>query len=514
MSYKDRLSELEREGDTSITAQIVAAIEGAIADGEVMPGDKLPPTRELAELAGVNHLTAARAYRRLAEGGAVVSRVGSGTYVRGTAALAQEPPPAGRPRSSSWQRYALPEDRRSFADAVIGDIFASSAHAAAGPDGLIPLISGYPSERLFPTERLAELTEAALARAGSAAWQYAPPEGVWDLREAIAGLAAADGLDDPLEHVIVSSGARQGLLLVARAICGPGDAVACESPSFAGVVSAMRSTGAEVLPVPSDGDGLDVDVLEQLLRRHEIKLLTLQPRLQNPTGRDLESGRRERLVELARRHGFFLLEDAVYSPLRLEGSEPGPLRAAAPEHVIYVNSLSKTVSPGLRAGWVIASGPVLARIAAEKQNDDMTGPTLPQLIATDFISDREGYQRQIESAKDFHRLRRAALGEAIDRQLAGLATPLHEPLGGAHFWLRLDEPLDERALYAEAIRNGVNFMPGSAATPEPPFETHIRLSFSYLEPEQLREGVRRLGVAIRALRRREAAAPAGALPIV
>ncbi len=512
-SYKERLSELEREADSSLTDQIVAVIERAIADGEVMPGDKLPPTRELADLAGVNHLTAARAYRRLADRGAVVSKVGSGTFVRGAAAIAQEPPLPGRPASTAWQHYALPEDENSFTDAVLADLFESSAQNTLPDADVIPLMSGYPSGRTFPAERLAALTQEVLGEVGTAAWQYAPPDGVPELREQIARLSAADGLDDGPEHVVVSTGARQGLLLVARAVSGPGDVVACESPSFAGVLSALRSSGAQVLPVPSDADGLDVDALEQLLRRQEVRMVALQPRLQNPTGRDLSPERRERLIELARRHGFFIVEDAIYAPLRLEGVDHGPLRIHAPEHVIQVNSLSKTVSPGLRTGWVTASGPVLERIGREKQSDDMTSPTLPQYVAARFLAEPGAYEAQLQRSIGFHRERRDVLLGAIERELGGIAKPVHRPLGGGHIWLGIDDPLDERRLYQEAVRRGVNFMPGSASTPERRRETCIRLSFSYLDPEQIREGVRRLGGAIRELRKVERTSPRQALPL-
>jgi DNA-binding transcriptional MocR family regulator len=508
-SYIERLSELQREAGNPLTEQIVAVIERAIAEGEVVDGDKLPPTRELAELAGVNHLTAARAYRRLANRGAVVSKVGAGTFVRGAAAIAQEPPLPGRP-STSWQRYALRPDDGDFVDTVLADLFESSAR----PDGeVIPLMSGYPSERLFPAEQLAELAAAAIAARGPAAWQYAQPNGDPELRAVLAAHAADEGIEADPDQIVVASGARQALLLVARAIAGPGDLVACESPSFAGVVSALRGSGARVLPVPSDADGLDVEVLEQLLRRHEIRMLALQPRLQNPTGRDLSPERRERLIELARRNGFFLVEDAIYAPLRFGGPDPGPLLPHAPEHTIQVDSLSKTVSPGLRAGWVIASGPVLERIAREKQNDDMTGPTLPQLIAARLLGDRDAFRAQIETAIEYYRERCDALLEAIDRELEPFGAPVVRPFGGGHVWVQLHDALDERRLYAEAVRNGVNFMPGSAATVERPEGTFMRLSFSYLEPDQIREGVRRLARSVRAMRRTESTAPRRALPL-
>ena len=503
--YKEALSALDRSAERTLTDQIVAIFEAAIAAGELRPDEKLPPTRELAELAGVNHLTAARAYRRLAEIGLVRSRVGAGTFIRGAAAGVEAG--SGPRGSTAWQQYALPEPIGVYEDSILADLFG----AGAAEDDVIPLMTGYPSERIFPRELLAELTERVIAREGGRAWQYAAPDGMPEFREAAAGLGRGDGLDDGPERVVATTGARQGLFLVTRAVARPGDVVAVEAPSFVGVLTALRSAGANVLSVPTDADGLDVDALEQLLARHEIRMLALQPRLQNPTGRDLSPERRERLVELAQRHGFFIVDDAIYSPLRFEGTDHGPLRPLAPEHTIYIHSLSKVVSSGLRAGFVIASGPVLDRIALEKRHDDMVSATLPQLVAAEFLAGGH-YAAQVERAIEFHRANAETMLTAIDDHLDGVAELVERPLGGGHVWLRTRRPLDERLLYGEAVRCGVNFVPGGACIGGRPDATYMRLSFGYLDGEQIREGVRRLGVAIRALSREERRAGA-AVPL-
>ena len=499
MSYKRQLSDLDRAGPRSLTDQIVAAFETAITSGELAPGEQLPPTRALAELTGVNHLTAARAYRKLAELGCVSARVGAGTFVRGTGAGAsagglQTASPAGRRGSAGWQNFALPQARGAYVDSILVDLFAGLE-----PYGdLVPLMTGYPPEQAFPIELLSGLTEDVLARHGASAWQYAPAEGVPDLREAFAELGRADGLEDPADRVVITTGARQALTVVARATTRPGDVIACEAPSFAGVLRAIASAGAEVLAVPVDDEGLDVDSLEFLLSRREIKMLALQPRMQNPTGRDLSPERRERLAELAVRHGFFLVEDAIYSPLRFEGVDHGALRPLAPDHTIYIHSLSKVLSPGLRAGWITASGPVLDRIAQEKRTDDMTSATLPQLVAAEFLA-RGHWDAQVGRSIELHRVRCEAMVEAVEESLAGLAELVHRPLGGGHVWVRVLDGLDERLLYGEALQHGVNFVPGGAAIPGRSDSTNMRLSFSFLEPDQIREGVRRLAAAIRSL---------------
>ena len=492
MSYKDQLSELDRGSETSLTQQLVDAIAGAIRGGELDPGEQLPPTRELAEIAGVNHLTAVRAYRKLRELGLVTAHVGRGTFVRGGGADARPQSRAAVSDSIAWQRYALPENDESYADRVLSEM-----HQHVVTEGLIALSVGYPSERLFPVEQLAVATDEVLREQPGRALQYSDVQGVGEFCEQIAALSATRGAPEDPRDIVAVNGASQGLSLTMRALLEPGDAVACEDPSFMSVLRAVRSSGARVLGVPVDSDGIDVDALEALLARNDIKALAMQPRLHNPTGQDLSPERRERLLTLARRHGFFIVEDGIYGDLRFGGEELGSLRAQAPAHVIYVDSLSKTVSGGLRAGWVIASGPVLDRIVAEKRSDDIHSNTLTQLTVAGYLASG-AYAGQAEAARQLYRTGCEALMGAIDEHFGDEAR-YEVPLGGGHLWLKLDAQLDERELVEEGVRNGVACVPGAAMSIERRREVALRLSYSYLEPEEIVEGVRRLAATARSL---------------
>lgn len=493
MSYKDKLSQLDRGAEQSLTAQLVELITAAIRDGELAADEKLPPTRELAELAGVNHLTAVRAYKQLRELGLVSSQVGRGTFVRPTALGARSPVAD----SISWQRYALPA-----ADETYGDRVLSEMHRQATSEGLVPLSVGYPSERLFPVAELTAAIAETMRSEPGVALQYSDVQGLPQLADQLAGLSAERGAPEDPDDIVITNGASQGLALACRAVLRPGDAVACEDPSFAAVIRPMRALDVSLVGVPTDADGLDVDALEALVTRREIRLLAIQPRLHNPTGRDLSPERRERVLELARRHGFFVLEDGLYGDLRFDGDDPPPLRAEAPAHVIYVDSFSKTLSGGLRVGWVAASGPVRDRIVAAKRADDIHTPTLNQLALTRYLA-TGAYPGQVERARGFYAERLAGMRESIDKHLGPIASYV-EPLGGGHLWLELDLAVDERELADEAIRQGVAYVPGAAMRIESRPELNLRLSFGFLEPGQIDEGLRRLALAIRALRRRPA----------
>src|SRR3954462_6524161 len=198
MSYKDKLSDMEREGAASVTSQIVDVVSEAIASGELAPEEKLPPTRALAELAGVNHLTAARAYRRLAEAGLVTARVGQGTFVRVGAAGDGALGPGDR-ENTDWQLYALPEELETYGDRILDEMFRQ-----AGRDDVIPLMVGYPANKLLPADVLAEVSAATLTEHGARVHQYTDIEGAAELREQIAVLHRAEGMGDSPDQIIVT----------------------------------------------------------------------------------------------------------------------------------------------------------------------------------------------------------------------------------------------------------------------------------------------------------------------
>jgi 2-aminoadipate transaminase len=489
MSYKLRLSDLERQGSVSITQQLVDRFSAAIEAGELEPGAKLPPTRELAAEAGVNHLTAARVYRKLAELGYVTASVGRGTFVRALA------PAGSAEHGDDWQVYALPPDETSYAERILSDSFS-----LPGREDVISLATGWPAPGNYPTQELAAIAADVFAEVGGNALSYLPAEGLYDLREQIAARGRADAYAEDADEVVITSGAQQAIALTARATLEPDDVAVIESPTFMGMMTALRGTGARVIGVPVDEDGFDVDSLERLLARHEVKLVGLQSACQNPTGRNLSEERRRRLAELAIERNFFILEDRVYADMSFEGEPVRSMRELAPAHVLYVNSLSKVVGGGLRLGWVAARGPVRERIAMLKLEADFHSPTLIQHMVARWLA-TGAYDRHVQITIPFYRARRDALLAALERHLAG-EYHVDPPTGGHHLWVTLTRPVDERALYAEAARAGVTFTPGGAVTVERHSQTSFRLSFSLLDPDELDEGVRRLARAIRELRRR------------
>ena len=498
MSHKLDLSHLDRSGGTSITQQLVDRFVAAIERGELAPDKKLPPTRKLAAEAHINHLTAARVYRRLAELGYVSATVGRGTFVRALA-------PAAGADGDDWQTYALPPRDVAYAEQVLAEALSLS-----GDESVISLATGGPAPDLSPTADLARIAADVFAEEGSAAISLLTAEGLYGLREQIALRGRDQGFAFDTDEVIVTSGAQQAIDLTARSVLQPGDVAAVESPTYLGLLSSLRATGARVLGIPVDAHGLDVDMLEALLGRHEIKLVALQTASHNPTGCHLSEERRTRLAELAVERNLFVLEDRVYADVRFEGTQVRPLRELAPGHVIHINSLSKVVGGGIRIGWLACRGPLRERIAMLKLQSDLHTSTLAQHLAARFLASG-GYDRHLQHTIPTYRERRDGLMAALERHLPG-EYRAEVPRGGHHVWVTLARPIDERALYAEGMRTGVTFVPGGAVTAERRSHTSLRLSFSLRSLDELDEGMRRLARAVREARRRarrSVAAPVG-----
>jgi DNA-binding transcriptional MocR family regulator len=500
MSYKINLSDIDRDGERSVTQQLVERFAALIDEGELLPGTKLPTTRALAEQAGINPLTAARVYRRLGELGYTTATVGRGTFVR------TRPPVSGivaaDANDDTWQLAALPRRTQSYAEQMLQESFRQ-------PDGddVIALSAGWPDPASFPREAIVEAGQRMLTEQLDQALFYNPVEGAPALRDALAELGTRHGFARSPHEIVVTTGARQAIDLVARALLEPGDVAVVESPTFTGTVSSLEAAGARTLPMPVDADGADVGAIERILARHEVKLVVLQSSCQNPTGAMLSAERRERLVALAQERSFFVVDDGVYAGLTFEGPRGQSLRAEAPAHVIHVDSLSKTVAGGLRIGWIAAQGPVLARLAHLKMNSDLHTPAMTQLVAASLLRDGD-YEEHVRATAELYRERRDAMLAALERHLADAATWI-VPRGGHNLWVTLNRPVDERLLYAEALREGVTFLPGGAAEPEPTGRTSLRLSFSLVAPERFDEGARRLARALRSVHRRDRIAATG-----
>ena len=357
------------------------------------------------------------------------------------------------------------------------------------PD-VLSFAGGLPAPEAFPIDAIARAHADVLSREGGAALQYSTTEGFAPLREWIASRMETRGIKAGAQNVIVTAGSQQGIDLVARALLDPGDLVAVENPSYLAALQAFSSYETGLAVVGSDDDGMRVDELERLLQNQRVKLIYLVPTFQNPRGTTLSLERRQKLARLAHDHGVVVLEDDPYGELRYGGT-PLPAIAALEPSVVYLSSFSKTLAPGFRLGWAVASEPMIRALTVAKQAADLHSGTLSQRAVA----------RMLETFDyDAHVGRVCALyGERMEAMLSALAQSFPagstwtRPQGGLFVWAQLPGGLDAQALLEDAMRDKVAFVPGAPFYAEDPVRSTLRLNFSNRPPELIRDGMARLG---------------------
>ncbi|HEX5166261.1 MAG TPA: PLP-dependent aminotransferase family protein [Thermomicrobiales bacterium] len=524
---------IERENPTPIYLQIAQQLRQSILDGEPPAGSRLPPERRLANLLGVNRTTIVNAYRELAADGLVSGQVGRGTiviYGAGDAAEAVD--------VTSWPRvngHVAPEVTSSLSNGdhfdaahrsrngsvpwaqlftavtdVMDDPLLHDAMTVSARPDVIRFATGTPSPELYPIDAIRSIFDEALHNAGSTLLQHTPTEGYPPLREQLSAWmerrAAAAGAKVHVEpnQVVVVAGSQQGLYLLARTLIEPGDLVAVESPTYIGAAHVFRAAGARLLPIPVDGDGMQVDLLQDLLPRRRPKLIYTLPTFQNPSGSVMAMGRRLRLLDLAARYQIPIIEDDPCGALRYEGRALPTLatidRAEGRGNVIYLSTVSKMLFPGFRIGWISAVKPVIEQVTQMKQLVDLDTNALAQRAVCAFF-ERGLLDEHLTRVNRVYPQRRDRMLDALQRN-AGDLISANRPDGGIYLWCRINEGIRVRDLLPEAAREGVVFAPGEsfhvdAASGRGRFD--IRLNFTLPNDAAIDEGVRRLGVALHRL---------------
>ncbi|MGA9121034.1 MAG: PLP-dependent aminotransferase family protein, partial [Bacteroidota bacterium] len=360
-----------------IYRQIHRQIREIILSGELPTGFRLPPERRLAEAVGVTRTTVINAYDLLKSEGLVDARVGHGTVV--TPPL-QPYPEADENRSVSWTHYFRDEGLRS-PDPLVRDLL----EAASRPD-VISFAIGLPSPTDLPLAAFEAAARHVIEEAGPHALLQTPTEGYAPLRESLSRWLVKRGMVCSPDEVLVLSGSQQGLHLASRVFLNPGDTVIVEAPTYFGAMEAFRRAGVRLLPVPTDSNGMQVDILASLLRHHRPKLIYVQPSFQNPSGVVLSLERRRQLLQLATRYGIPILEDDTYSELRYEGTSIPTLKALDTAGlVMMLGTFSKILFPGLRLGWLVAPRPVIHQFALAKQIEDLHAGTFAQMVVDRMI---------------------------------------------------------------------------------------------------------------------------------
>lgn len=452
MAEADRLTALIgpwREGDGSQFARLAAALAAAIERGS-LDGVVLPAERRLALALGVSRSTVVRAYESLREQGLVASRERSGTVVR-------------------------PVNRRQVAPH--GQMFQLAQ--LLGPGEGIDLSVSSP-----PLDAVVAATSVTLGQGAGHGYQ---PRGLPALRAAVAAKLTAAGSPTTADHVLITSGAHEGLALLAVLLVGRHQPVAADALTYPGALEIFERVGGRPVGVPGDAAGMRPDALRAVLARAPVGFVYLMPGLTNPTGTAIAAGRRPALLAAAADHDALVVEDAALDDLRF-GAGPPPMRALAPDRVLHVGSLSKLAWAGLRVGWIAGPRDLIGRLARLKGARDLGTGALGQLAALQLLEDVDRL-RAARRAQGQERL--AVLSAELTARMPSWR--LSEPIGGWSLWADL-RSVDSDLFTAAAARHGVDVSPGSSHVPGEAPSTAIRIAFAP-PPELLREGARRLQAA-------------------
>ncbi|NIH79160.1 aminotransferase-like domain-containing protein [Amycolatopsis viridis] len=449
------------------SARIVADLRAWIATAQ--PGARLPSTRALVAQYAASPVTVQKALRTLAAHGLVESRPGVGTFVR-AARLA-------RPSDYGWQTAALGSPRHRLP--------RGSAALRTMPNDVIALHSGYPDPELLP-ERLVRAAFARAAR-GDAAVHRPPVAGLPGLQ---AWFAAELGVAAPGD-VVVFPGSQSGLSAAFRGLVGAGRPLVLESPTYWGAILAAAQTGVQVVPVPSGADGPDPDELARAFRQTGARAFYAQPNFANPTGARWSPELAGRVLDVVREHGAFLIEDDWAHDFGID-ADPVPLAARDDDgHVVYLRSLTKSVSPAVRVAGLVARGPARERVLAGVRAEALFVSGILQAVALDVVT-QPAWRGHLRGLRDQLAARRDLLVRAVREHLP-YARLESVPRGGLNLWVRLPDTVDPVRLSRECEAAGVALSPGGEWFPAEPPGAYLRLNYSGPNPAAFADGARIIG---------------------
>ncbi|ALE06853.1 GntR family transcriptional regulator [Arthrobacter sp. ERGS1:01] len=460
------------------SSRIVARLKDRISTSA--PGSRLPSTRSLVNEFQASPVTVQKALQTLTMQGLIESRPGVGTFVRAVR--------TARPSDYGWQSAALGSPR-----AVLP---TTSSTMRSVSNEAISFHSGYPDRELLP-ERL---VQAALARAarGDAALSRPPVAGLPELQSWFArelGAVTPAGINPPTpSDVIVLPGSQSGLSSIFSALVGRGQPLLIESPTYWGAILAARNAGVRLVPVPSGPDGPDPAELARAFEETGARMFYAQPHFANPTGAQWSPERGSQVLDVVRDHGAFLVEDDWAHDFGIT-TTPAPIAARDDSgHVIYLRSLTKSVSPAIRIAAVIARGPARERILADRGAETMYVSGVLQAAALDVVT-QPGWQTHLRNLRHQLQTRRDLLIGSI-REHAPLAHIESVPKGGLNLWLRLPDGTNLERLTNECESAGVIIAAGNEWFPAEPTGPFVRLNYSGANPGAYPQGARVLGQAL------------------
>jgi DNA-binding transcriptional MocR family regulator len=441
--------------------QIASTLTRQVASGALRPGDRVPSLRRLSRQHRVSMSTALQAYLWLETRGYLEARPQSGFYVR-----------------TPFSRL-IPEpqfEARRLAPTALGtEAILSNILAAAEDPANVPFGAGAASPELFPNRRLDLILRRIIRQQPLHSSHYVFPPGAEPLRRQIARRAAEMHCTLSPREITITSGALEAIHLALRSVAHRGTVIAVESPTYFGILGSAASLGMKVIEIPTHPQqGMDLAELDRAVRRHNVKACITMTNCQNPLGYVLPDNYKRNLVELAERHNLVVIEDEVYGDLAFQGPRPRALKSFDRKGLVLLcSSVSKTVSPGLRIGWV-AGGQFHAEIERLKLLTSVGTAALPQLIVAEFLASG-GYDRHLKRLRAKLAGQMEAVRQAIAKYFPS-GTRISRPAGGYMLWVQLPAQIDALQLYEDALVEHISILPGTIFSASGRFKNCIRIN--------------------------------------
>lgn len=462
--------------------KIADRVEAMIESGSLRAGDRIPSVRHSSFQHHVSVPTVMQAYALLESRRLIEARPKSGFYVKARLANAlREPVMCAR-------KPAV----RSLAD--IGEI-VTLVQDITDPT-LVPLGAAIPGEELLPVEKLAKLSGSIARRNPAASYTYDPAPGALPLRRELARLSLDWGCALNADDFVITIGASEAMHLALLAVTKPGDTVLVESPAYYGTLNLLSRLNLKVIAVPSSSnEGLDMNAVKKVLETHKVAAILVIPNFSNPLGSFMPEVNRRYLLELSSRHGVPIIEDDIYGDLPHQGPRPHSLKSLEQDsQVILCGSYSKTLSPGLRIGYVVP-GKYLRQVVETKNAFNLGGSPLTALTVAEFLR-TGGYERHLRKLRQTYRDQVCKMRETV-AALFPEGTRVSNPSGGFVLWVELPAQVDIMQVFRKSRAMGINFAPGPMFSSEGLFSNCMRLSCGSPWNRQIEDALEQLAKLVR-----------------
>lgn len=385
----------------------------------------------------------------------------------------------------------LSDNAKSMRRSAIRDLL----NVANRPE-IISFGGGFPNAKTFPVDNLKEIMNELMNEIPEKLLQYGSTEGSVALRKQIAKKYAKEGIDVDIANILITTASQQALDLLSRIFISPGDTVLCGLPSYLGALQAFWSYQGRPVGIKHDEEAEAV-VSALCAVGRKPKFIYAIPDFQNPTGVTMDVKRRQEIIEVARKYDLIIIEDSPYKEIRFEGESYPTMYSMAPERVVLVGTFSKTFAPGFRLGWVLAPKEIIDRLIVAKQSADLCTPIFNQEVAARYM-EKGYYDINLKTTIDLYRHKRDLMHKYLTEYMPEGVT-WTKPEGGLFLLVTMPEGLDARELFDIAIKENVAFVIGEVFFCDGKGQNTLRLNFSYVSDEDMAEGVKRLGNAIRKL---------------